>query len=134
MTLSQIRNRVRTLQRKYGLALAVIRLRPYADQFCHQWQIANANCQPLPQSHPFILRLANAGFRCATFIALDKYIQGPYPLPYPTPRGIITALFPRAASTGIMDDLLYCDRDPNDAPPDDPDLWLAGSDLSLSAV
>lgn len=134
MTLSQIRNRVQTLQRKYGLALAVIRLRPYAEQFCDQWEIAKANRQPLPQSHPFILRLANAGFRCATFTALDKYICGPYPQPYPTPRGIITALFPRAASTGIMDDILFGDLNPDDMPPDDPDPWLAGSDLLLSAV
>ena len=84
MTLSQIRNRVRSLQRKYGLALAVIRVRPYADQFCNQWRFANANRQPVPQSHPFIRRLANAGFRCATFTALDKYIQGSHPQPHPT--------------------------------------------------
>ncbi len=134
MTLSQIRNRVRSLQRKYGLALAVMRVRPYADQFCNQWRFATANRQPVPQSHPFIRRLADAGFRCATFTALDKYIQGSHPQPHPTPRGIITALFPRAASTGIMDDLLYSDRDPDDVPPDDPDPWLAGSDLSLCAV
>ena len=51
MTLSQIRNRVRTLQRKYGLALAVIRVRPYAAQFCNQ--CANRQCQlPAPPPVP----------------------------------------------------------------------------------
>ena len=40
MTLAQIRNRIHALQRRFGLPLAIIRLRPYATQFCHQWAVA----------------------------------------------------------------------------------------------
>ena len=53
MTLSQIRNRVQVLQRKFALELTVIRLRPYATEFCEQWAVAKTNHQPAPQSHAF---------------------------------------------------------------------------------
>ena len=67
MTLSQIRNRVQVLQRKFALELTVIRLRPYAAEFCQQWTVAKANQQPLSKPHPFIIKLADAGFRFPQF-------------------------------------------------------------------
>ena len=106
MSLSRIRNRIEALQRKYALQLAVIRLHPYAIRFCDQWAVAKANHQPLPQPHPFIVELTDAGFRLPTFMALHKYIEKPYPRNYPTPCGILTALLPQAATRGIIDAVL----------------------------
>ena len=47
MTLTQIRNRIHSLQRRFGLPLTIIRLRPYATQFCDQWAIG-----PRPEGAP----------------------------------------------------------------------------------
>ena len=52
MTLAQIRNRIQALQRRYALPLAVIRLRPYATQFCHQWAVAQDSSSPSPRPLP----------------------------------------------------------------------------------
>ncbi len=88
MTLSQIRNRIHALQRRFGLPLTVIRLRPYATQFCDQWAIAQDRNEPLPETHVFIRKLASAGFSLTTFSYLlprlgrhreDNTI--PHPLP-----------------------------------------------------
>ena len=69
MTLSQIRNRVQALQRRYGLPITVIRLRPYATQFCDQWAIAQDRKEPVPETHPFVIRkLADSGFHLTTFM------------------------------------------------------------------
>ena len=38
MTLSQIRNRVQALQRKYAKELAVYRLRRMAEEIFHDWK------------------------------------------------------------------------------------------------
>ena len=49
MTLAQIRNRIHALQRRFGLPLAIIRLRPYATQFCHQWAVAQDQQRASPR-------------------------------------------------------------------------------------
>ena len=54
MNLSQIRNRIHALRRKYSLPITVIRLRPYATQFCDQWAIAQDRKQPPPDSFSFV--------------------------------------------------------------------------------
>ena len=112
MTLSQIRNRVQVLQRKFALELTVIRLRPYATEFCQQWAVAKTNHQPAPQPHAFIRKIAGAGFRLPTFVALHKYIEKPYPVEYPEPRGIIIALLPHAAARTVIDAVFRWDPTP----------------------
>ena len=54
MSLSQIRNRINALRRKYALPLAVYRLRPLAEEFSQQWAVAEAGRKPTPESQPFI--------------------------------------------------------------------------------
>ncbi len=67
MSLSQIRNRIN------ALPLAVYRLRPLAEEFCHQWSVAEADRKPAPESQPFVRKIALAGFRLPTFMELHKY-------------------------------------------------------------
>ena len=76
LTLSQIRNRVQVLQRKFALELTVIRLRPYATEFCQQWAVAKANQQPALQASPLYHQARRcAGFRFPNFIDLHDYIK-----------------------------------------------------------
>ena len=48
MTLSEIKREVRALKRKYAVALAVVRLRRAAQEFCDEWQAAREEKKPTP--------------------------------------------------------------------------------------
>ena len=73
--LSGLRRRVDALLRKYAKEVAVVRLRPLTQEFSTQWTIAIADRQPPPDTHPFILRVADAGFRLTTFMSVHKYLE-----------------------------------------------------------
>ena len=75
MTLSQIRNQVHSLQRKYAKELAVFRLRRLAREISEDWAVAIADRQDLPQPHSVVRRVADAGFSLPTFMFLNKYLQ-----------------------------------------------------------
>ena len=119
MTLAQIRNRIHALQRRFGLPLAIIRLRPYATQFCHQWATAQDRKQPLPETPVFIRKLADAGFRLTTFMYLHHHIERHLSNnTCPNPKGIISALLPHAAAReGIIDAIFHWDHAPQECGP-----------------
>ena len=74
-TLSALRARVRALQRKFARELAALRLRRLAEEHCRQSSAARADRQPPPGSHAFIRRVAAAGFRLPSFMAVHKYLE-----------------------------------------------------------
>ena len=74
-TLSPLRARVRALQRKLAPQLALLRLRRLAEDHCLQSSAAQADRQPPPGSHAFIRRVASAGFRLPSFMAVHKYLE-----------------------------------------------------------
>ena len=74
-TLSSLRARVRALQRKLAPELAILRLRRLAEEHCLQSSAARAARQPPPDSHAFIRRVAAAGFRLTSFMAVHKYLE-----------------------------------------------------------
>ena len=74
-TLSSLKARVRALQRKLAPELAILRLRRLAEEHCLQASAARADRQPPPDSHAFILRVAAAGFRLTSFMAVHKYLE-----------------------------------------------------------
>ena len=119
MSLTQIRSRIQALQRRYALPLAVIRLRPYATQFCRQWAMAQDRQQPLPETPPFIRKLAGAGFRLPTFMYLHHHIKRHLSNnTCPNPKGIISALLPHAAAReGIIDAIFHWDHAPQECGP-----------------
>ena len=119
MSLTQIRSRIQALQRRYALPLAVIRLRPYATQFCHQWATAQDQQQPLPETPAFIRKLADAGFRLTTFMYLHHHIERHLSNnTCPNPKGIISALLPHAAAReGIIDAIFHWDHAPQECGP-----------------
>ena len=73
-TLSSLRRRVDALRRKLVVPLAILRLRRLASEFSLECTVARADRQPQPESHPFILRVVDAGFRLTTFMAVHKYL------------------------------------------------------------
>ena len=73
--LSSLRRRVDALLRKYAREIAIVRLTRLAREFSLQWTVAVADHQSPPESHPFILRVADAGFRLTTFMAVHKYLE-----------------------------------------------------------
>ena len=79
MTLSQIRNRVHALRRRFGLPITVIRLRPYATLFCDQWAIARDRKQPPPDS--LLLHLEAGRLRLP-----PHHLHEPPPPPLKAPR------------------------------------------------
>ena len=75
MSLSRIRSKIEALERKLALPLAVVKLRPLAEEFCDQWEVAKDAKKPLPQAHPFIQRIAGKGVRLNTFTNLPPYFR-----------------------------------------------------------
>ena len=67
--------RVRALQRILAPELAVVRLRRLSEEFCIESSVGQASAQP--PSHPqiFIQRVASAGFRLPSFMAVHKYLE-----------------------------------------------------------
>ena len=70
-----LRARVRALQRTLALELAVVRLRRLAGEFCLQSSVVRASGQLPPQPQAFIHRVASAGFRLPSFMAVHKYLE-----------------------------------------------------------
>ena len=73
--LSGLRRRVDALLRKYAREVAVFRLRRLTNEFSLQWTVAIADRQPPPDTHPFILRVADAGFRLTAFMSVHEYLE-----------------------------------------------------------
>ena len=110
MTLTQIRNRIHSLQRRFGLPLTIIRLRPYATQFCHQWAVAHDRTEPLPETPPFIRKLADAGFHLTTFMYLHHHLKRHRENnTCPQPSSIVAALVPGASARKIIDAVFQWD-------------------------
>ena len=75
VTLASLRRQVDALMRQCARQLAVHRLRPIADQIVELWNIAVANKQPKPSPIFCVRRVAEAGFRLQTYLALHIYIE-----------------------------------------------------------
>ena len=67
--------RVRALQRILAKELAVVRLRRLSEEFCIESSVARADRQPPSHPHVFIQRVASAGFRLPSFMAVHKYLE-----------------------------------------------------------
>ena len=67
--------RVRALQRILAKELAVVRLRRLSEEFCIESSVVQANDEPPSQPHVFIQRVASAGFRLPSFMAVQKYLE-----------------------------------------------------------
>ena len=116
MSLSQLRNRVNALKRKLAVPLAVIRLRPLAEEFCREWAQARADSgspkapsKPTPPPGAFIRRIAGHGFRLTTFMDLHRYLERCRAADnLPECHEIIRRLLPQSAN-GVLRAILHWD-------------------------
>ena len=67
--------RVRVLQRILAPELAVVRLRRLSEEFCIESSVVQASGEPPSHPHVFIQRVASAGFRLSSFMAVHKYLE-----------------------------------------------------------
>ena len=67
--------RVRALQRILAPELAVVRLRRLSEEFCIESSVVQASGEPPSHRHVFIQRVAAAGFRLPSFMAVHKYLE-----------------------------------------------------------
>ena len=109
MTLTQIRNQIHSLQRKFAKELAVFRLRQLAEEIADDWAIATAEKEQRPQPHQVVRRVAAAGHTLKTYMNLNNYVQerlnkGECLIP----QQIVLALLPWAWNHRY-DDILYQD-------------------------
>ena len=106
-----LRSRVNALRRKMALELAVVRLRRLAQEYCVQWTVALADRRAAPESHAFVRRVVDAGFRLPTFMAVHNYLNGCRSRSaIPECDGLLRSLLPWSATLGLVETL------PNAAP------------------
>ena len=109
MTLSQIKNQVRSLQRQLAKELAVYRLRQLAEEIADDWAEALDQKKELPEPHQIIRRVANAGHTLWTYGNLHHYVRERRDQGEPlSPPRLVLALLPWAWNHRY-DDLLYND-------------------------
>ncbi len=73
--MGELRARVRALQKKMVLELAIVRLRRLVREFRLQWFVALTDHKPLPEPSSFGSRVVRAGFRLPTFMEINKYLE-----------------------------------------------------------
>ena len=109
MTISQIRNEIHRMQRKFARELAVFRLRQIAEEIADDWAIATEEGEQLPQPHQVVQRIARAGHRLQTWMNLNNYVQQCLDNGERlNPQRIVLALLPWAWDHRY-DDILYED-------------------------
>ena len=76
MTLSQIRSQVLALKRKLARPLAQLALQRMSEELALEWGRAEVDRQPMPDPHPFVLRVVEAGYLLSTFTQVMRYLNG----------------------------------------------------------
>ena len=109
MTISQIRNQIHRLQRKFARELAIYRLRQVAEDVADAWKLAIADREELPQPLQIVRRIADTGQISHNYMDLHRYVQRCRDsMECLTPQKIVLALLPWAHNHRY-DDLLYQD-------------------------
>ena len=89
--------RVRALQRILAPELAIVRLRRLSEEFCIESSVVQANGESPSHPNVFIRRVASAGFRLPSFMAVHKYLERCRDRnDLPDPEDLLHALIPWA--------------------------------------
>ena len=125
-SLGEIRRQVKSLQRRFAVPLAALRVRRIAEQISDEWGVAVANSKPIPDTNSIIRRIADRGLRFNTFGQLRRYLERCRDAKEcPEPRSIATVLLPNAVASGLIYAIFQLDLRPvKDLPPDQSVTWL----------
>ena len=95
---SQLRSiaaRIRALERRLAPELAVVRLHKLADDYSRECQRAQVENKPQPETQLLVLKIAKAGFRLSTYMALHNCLKRCRKQNnLPNPREMLLALIP----------------------------------------
>ena len=117
MSLKSIRNQINTLRRKFAFPLAILRLRRISEEYCHDWHTALTNNKPVPEAHPFILKIAKEVMPLNTFMSLHHYLNRHRDQKTtPEPRAIAVTLFPHHANSLLFTHLFAGELTPKPKP------------------
>ena len=72
--LKALRARVNALRRKMVHALAIVKVRRMADDYCRTWFVAKSNHELPPDPHRLIQGLAQAGLRLPSFASANNFL------------------------------------------------------------
>ncbi len=75
MSLTQIRNQINALRRKFAFPLIVLRLRRIADKFCDQWADAQDHRKPTPAPLTLARQLIKNNLRLHNFSSMLHYLE-----------------------------------------------------------
>ena len=108
MTLSEIKRQVNALKRKYAVALAVVRLRRAAREFCDEWEATREEKKPTPTPVETDQWFYIRGFRLKGHHFFMDYINRckktkEDPLPFDIVRG----LMPWKSCHRIIENLIH---------------------------
>ena len=93
--LRALRSPVNALRREMVRELALVRVRRMADDCCHRWFVNRSNHELLPDPHPFIRRMGQAGLRPPSFAAGYNFLDGCHRSnTNPEPQRLIRILLP----------------------------------------
>ena len=97
MTLSQIREEVNALKRKYAKEIAIYKMRRVSEEIYNDYARAVGDRQDPPKPLEIISRISKKGFRLKTWIHLHNYLEKVREEgDIPEPRRIVLALLPWA--------------------------------------
>ena len=117
MSLKSIRNQINALRRKFAFPLAVLRLRRISEEYCHDWHTALTDNKPLPEAHPFILKIAKEVMPLNTFMKLQHYLDTHRQnKTTPEPLKIAETLFPNHAKGILLTGLFAGELTPKPQP------------------
>ena len=108
MTLSEIKREVRALKRKYAVALAVVRLRRAAREFCDEWEATREEKKPTPNAVETDQWFCIRGFRLKGHHFFMDYINRCKKTKEdPLPMDIVRGLMPWRSCHRIIENLIH---------------------------
>ena len=108
MTLSEIKRQVNALKRKYAVALAVVRLRRAAREFCDEWKATREEKKPTPTPVETDQWFYIRGFRLKGHHFFMDYINRCKKTKEdPLPMDIVRGLMPWRSCHHIIENLIH---------------------------
>ena len=102
-SLSQLRRQVDSLMRKYAVELAEFKLRPFANEYCDQWEELVAEDKLPPDPRRLFKKLPGQDFLRRYFPAVNNYLEDcRQARRLPHPNEILRFLIPKAIDRGLI--------------------------------
>ena len=103
MGISQLRNQVNALMRKFTVQLAVHKLRPLASEYCDQWRELVAKKEPPPNPNRLFDKIPGKNSLRHKFSSIQNYLDNcRWNRHLPHPNEILRRIYPNAVKLRIV--------------------------------